>query len=437
MALRSRQALRTALLGLLIALSLALGGCVKLGTAPTRAPLPPPKPQAPPAPVRSEAYPVFDQLRQDLLRQEPALGKVNCVFAIGVDVSGSSHTSQVLEYTTKLLTDAGRYFFSPGDKVVVIPWDSRVRENQVREFDVVSGDKAVSDLQAAFEGLENLVEPESRGSNLLDARGYCMEKALGYQDKSQGQLCGVVLVFTDIRTPDMAFSRQVYTPDKLRRLRSRLTGSDSSEFTVAAYQAGEKTQIILHSLVGKAQQTTAAQSVNRTRSAPAATRPVSTPPPPPPPDTSGARALLIVVALVCLLAMVALPFTWRHRLAIGDVRESVRALGGRFKVLAGQGISPRGAVYVRAPGLEGQTLVTLEGRGPQLVAIARSGVRLNDGRSEVAIPLGRPCSLRLSIDGVPGEQVLEVQTQEFFASNTGPILGMAIAFLVVVACIIG
>lgn len=423
-----------------IAFLLALGGCLRISPEPPRAPVTSaPRPPAPPPAPRSQAYGAFEQWRADLLKQYPGLGGANAAFVFGVDVSQSAQASLVLEYTTKLLGDACRYFLAPGDKVVIVPWDSRVREQHVKSFEVAEGQQALDDLDAAFENLENLVEPESRGSNLLDARGYCMEKALGLQEQSAGGLVGVVVIFTDIRVPDFDLKQQTYAADKLKRLRSKLTGSDSAEFFVRPYQAGEKTQIIAHNLVGKLEGVASAAGLNRDRSAPVQAQRAAMPPPvAPPPDMSGLRSGLLVLGILAFVALCALPFACRLKLQIGDVRESIPAFGGAFRARIGQGVSPRGQVFVHVPGgTDGQELVTLRARGFQVVAEAGYGVRLNDGAAEREIPLGKPDTIRMTIGGVPGEQTLEVSVAEFFATNAGPIVGMGVALIVLLACIIG
>jgi hypothetical protein len=389
---------------------------------------------------RSEAYGAFEQWRADLLKDAPGLGNVNTAFVFGVDVSESAQSSLVLEYTTKLLGDACRYLLAPGDKVAVVPWDSRVREQDVKTFEVTGEQQALDDLNAAFENLENLVAPENYGSNLLDARGYCMQEALNLQEQSGGKLAGVVAIFTDIRVPDVDAKRQTFSPEKLKQLRTRFTGSDAVEFVVRSYQAGEKTQIIVHTLVGRLKDVPTVANLNRNRAAseqPAQT-PVPAPPPPPPSDSGGLRTVLLLVGILCLAALIGLPFAWRLQLQVGDVRESIPALGGTFRVKIGQGVSPRGQAFLAVPGgVEGQELVTLRARGFQVVAEAGYGVRLNDGAAEREIPLGRPDTLRMTVEGVPGEHALDVNVADFFSTNAGPVVGMIVALFLLLACIIG
>ncbi len=364
------------------------------------------------------------------------MGQSNCVFVLGMDVSGSTVSNGVLESSIKVLTDAARYLFAPGDKVIVVPWDSVIRKDRIVTFDCKDDEDSISEMSRAFENLESLVNPKDEGSNLMDARGYCTQQALRSQKESNGALLGVVLIFTDIRLPDMEEGPTAFKPEQISRLRKELAGSAQGDFDVHPYQAEEKSQIILHSLVGKGEGVAAAK-VDRTRVPTEAAPKAAEPPPPPPPDTTGARALFIILSVVCLLALIGLPFAWRHQLAIGDVRETVRAVGGRMLVKAGQGISPRGSVYVPVRGLQqDQVLLSIEGRGPQLIAVARQGVRLNDGNPELPLPLGKPFTLRVVVDGVPGEQTLELQTGDFFGTNAGPIIGMALALLVIIACII-
>jgi len=425
---------------------LALPGCLMIPSQPpapaiTRPPVAPtPRTTPPPVAVKSAAYGAFEAMRGDLLKAYPHLAGANGVFAIGVDVSGSCHATGILEYTTKLLTDMCRYFLAPGDKVAVIPWDSRIRESHVNVFDFADSDAGVDSLNASFEDLENLVDPESRGSNLLDARGYCMAKAMELAKPGEGKLCPVVLIFSDIRVPDMSFGRQKFSRSKLASLRKKLAG-DKGEFVVKTYQAGESKQIIAHTLAAPAEGLLAAK-INRMRTAAA---PVAKPraatytPPAPrkPRDYSGFRVVCIVFALAGLAACLALPLAWKHKISMGDVRETLRAFGGKVVVQAGRGISPRGVVYLPIPGLEDRPLLAFEGKGPQIIASARRGVRLNDGRTEIAIPMGRPVTLRVSVDGVPGEQELDVQVAGFLATNTGPVIGMMVAFIIMLASIIG
>lgn len=401
-------------------------------------PVPVARPPAPPPAQRSQAYGAFEQWRTDLLKDAPGLGKVNAAFVFGVDVSESARSSLVLEYTTKLLGDACRYFLTPGDKVVIVPWDSRVREDHVKTFDVTEGSQTLDDLNAAFENLESLVQPESRGSNLLDARGYCVQKALELQEQNGRKLAGVVVIFTDIRVPDVDLKQQTFTPEQLTQLRAKLAGSDATEFLVRSYQAGEKTQIFVHTLVGDLDGVPTVADLSRDRSAPVQAQKIPMPPPPSPPDTGGARTTLLVLGLLALIALCGLPFACRLKLQIGDVRESVPAFGGVFRARIGQGVSPHGVVFVHVPGgLDGQELVTLHARGFQVVAQAAYGVRLNDGAVEREIAVGKPDTIRMTVDGVPGEHTLEINVADFFATNAGPIVGMGIALLVLLACIIG
>ena len=374
-----------------------------------------------------------------MLSKGEQIGQANCAFAVGVDVSGSAHAQQVLECTIQIITDACRYFFAPGDKITVVPWDSRIREDHVKAFDYADSEEATSDLNAAFEDLENLVDPESRGSNLLDARGYCMEKALAMVEEADGKLCPVVLIFTDIRVSDVDPRRQKYTAKRLTALRKKMGAGEAVEFEAKQYEVKDGPEIVVHCLVGKNEGAVGA-GVNRTRGAaaraPTPQRRTQSQTRRRPRDSSGTKALLIILAILSLLAMIALPFAWRHKIVVGETKETLRAFGGRLVVQTGRGISPRGVVYLPVPDLEDQALLAIEGKGPQVLATARRGVRLNDGRTELTLPMGRPVTLRIAIDGIPGEQTLDVQVSEFFATNTGPIIGMIVAFIVLVVCII-
>lgn len=149
------------------------------------------------------------------------------------------------------------------------------------------------------------------------------------------------------------------------------------------------------------------------------------------------HALGIVFALLGLIGLIVLPFAWQHHITIAGTKETLRAFGGRVLIQAGSGISPRNVVFISVPGLSEQVLLAIEAKGPQLVARARRGVRLNDGRTELVVPMGRAVQLRVAIDGVPGEQTIDVNAQDFFSANAGPIIGMGIAFLVLIGCIIG
>ncbi len=424
---------------------LALPGCVKLPSAP---PPPPPRPVTPPKPVpkpqptpqKTPAFDTFEQIRDDILKNHEHVGSVKCAFAIGIDVSGSCHTNGVLEWAINVLSDMCTYFFVSGDKIMLAPWDSRIREKHVTHFDFTDAEAGVDALNNALENLESLVDPESRGSNVLDARGYCMTKALEMTDESGGTLCPVVLILSDTYTPDMEFGSQAFSIQKLRDLRAKLGGPDA-EYEPGKYPTGGKHQLVTHLLVGTGEGLATVDGIDRTRTVAAsvvAQTPVRLPTTPRRPrDYSGLRTLLMVMSLVALAGLIALPFAWKHKLVIGDARESVKAFGGRIAIQAGRGISPRGVIYLAVPDCEDRTLLTIEGKGPQLVANARRGIRLNDGRTELTIPMGRPVTLRIAIDGVPGEQVLDVQVADFFATNTGPIIGMIIALLVIVGCIIG
>jgi len=423
-------------------LVMVLPGCVLLAGKSTPAP-PPPPPKPAPAPKmvieRTDAFAAFDRIRNDLLSAAPHLGSVNGAFALGIDVSGSAHASGVLEDTIKVLTDMCGFFFSPGDRIVVIPWDSRIRENSVSTFDYNEPDEARENLTHALEALEGLVDPESRGSNVLDARGYCMERALKLWKDSGGKLCPVVLIFSDTYTPDMTFGKQKYTRERLAALRKDFAGEDG-EFAAGKYGTREGRQIILHRIIGPDADYARAEGVDRKRAEAQVkvTAPTATyTPPPPPPDYSGWRIVFMIVAILSLVALIGLPMAWRHRLLLGDTRETMRAFGGRIVVQSGRGISPRGVVFLPVPGLDDRPLVAFEGKGPQILVTARRGVRLNDGRTELTVPLGKPVTLRIAIDGVPGEQSLDVHAADFFSTNTGPIIGMITALIVLIGCIVG
>lgn len=431
---------------------IALPGCLLVGSKPAYKPRPytpapasvstsKPKPKPAPPIEKSEAWGTFDQLREKLLKDHPDLSKVSGAFAIGVDVSGSAHAKGILEYTIKLLSDMCGFFFAPGDRIALVPWDSRIREQHVHEFDFTDPDGARKSLVEAFEGLENLVDPESRGSNVLDARGFCIEQALKLAGDSDARLCPVVLIFSDTYLPDMLFKNPRYSTEKLAQLRAKMRGG-TGEFGRSDFETA-RGEIILHELVGSCEGLTRTSSINRLRSqaptAPAWQRPAQrpAPPPPPPPDHSGWRVLLIVFALLGLIGLIVLPFAWQHHITIAGTKETLRAFGGRVLIQAGSGISPRNVVFISVPGLSEQVLLAIEAKGPQLVARARRGVRLNDGRTELVVPMGRAVQLRVAIDGVPGEQTIDVNAQDFFSANAGPIIGMGIAFLVLIGCIIG
>lgn len=431
----------SALVSMALAFVSSLPGCVLLAGKSTPAPPPPPpKPGPAPKPVieRTDAFATFDRIRDDLLSAAPHLSSVNGAFALGIDVSGSAHANGVLEDTIKVLTDMCGFFFCPGDRIVVIPWDSRIRENNVSTFDYDDPDEARENLTHALEGLESLVDPESRGSNVLDARGYCMERALKLWKDTGGKLCPVVLIFSDTYTPDMAFGKQKYTRERLEALRKDFAG-DGGEFSAGKYGTREGRQIILHRIIGPDADYARADGVDRKRveAQTTVTAPATTYIPPPPPDYSGWRIVFMIVAILSLVALLGLPLAWRHRLLLGDTRETIRAFGGRILVQSGRGISPRGVVFLPVPGLDDRPLAAFEGKGPQIVVTARRGVRLNDGRTELSVPLGKPVTLRIAIDGVPGEQSLDIHAADFFATNTGPIIGMITALIVLIGCIVG
>ena len=436
------------------ALPLCLGGCIKLSARSVRqssTPVPraqpaPPRAETPKqdaAPLEAQAYPLFDALRTDLLEANPGIETSNCAFVMGIDVSKSAYDSQVIEYTTRILADCASFFFAPGDKVVVVPWDSQIRGDHVQQFDFTDAKAGDRGLNAAFESVLKLVRPESRGSNLLDARGYCMERAVKLQQDSRGQLRGVVLVFTDIRVPDGKLG-DGYTQEQLTDLRTQLAGSSTEDFDARLYTV-ERTRIWCHALSGKTPEGAApVAGLNRRRStaavtprpAPQAPLPVRTTPTPRK-DPSGTRVLLMLLSLAALVALIALPFTWQHRLAIGGSHERLRAIGGRVVIRAAEGISPPGEFYLRLPDTESRPLVALEGKGPSLVARAARGVRLNEGRTELAIPSGKAVTLRLVVEGVAGEQTVDMQLTDFWSANSGQIIGMGIAFIVLLASIIG
>lgn len=434
--------LRAAAATLLLAAALAAPGCIKLAGAPpppAYTPPTPPPPPPPPAP-RSLAYDAFDKLREDILAANPGVGRANCAIAVGVDVSGSAHVRKVLAYSIEILTDMCRYFLTAGDKVIVVPWDQDVREEHVKRFTYSDADTAVTQLNAAFSGLKDHADPSRKGSNLLDARGYCMEQALAARDEDDGKAVPVVLIFTDLVITDFDPAGHSYDAARLTGLRRDMGAGEPVEFEITRYAAPESVEVYVHWAAGTQESAAAVDETARRRS-PAVTAPSapSQPAAPPPPrgDGSGLRTLLAALALLSVLALIGLPFAWQHRLAIGDTRETIRAFGGRVLVQSGRGISPRGVVFLPVADLEDQPLFSIEGKGTQLMAIARRGVRLNEGRTELVVPTGRRCTLRIAIDGVPGEQILEVNASEFFATNTGPIIGMIVAFVVIVACIIG
>jgi len=435
-------------------------GCIKLSsrrpprhspvptvTQPRSEPAAPAPAKTPDEPLEAQAYPLFNALRNDILDKTPSLEQTNCAFVIGVDVSKSSYDSQVMEYTTRILADAGNFFFAPGDRVVVVPWDAKIREDHVEEFGFTGPRDGAGGLNAAFESILKLVRPENRGSNLLDARGYCMERAQKLQEQAGAGLRGVVLVFTDIRVPDGKLGRR-YTQEQLASLRRQFTGDTTTDFDARLYNV-ERTRIWCHVLVGKAPEgADTGKTFDRRRSTvttgpqvadaapPKAPLPVKASPRPKK-DTSGTRVLLMLLSLAALVALIGLPFTWQHHLAIGGSQERIRAIGGRVVIRAAEGIAPPGEYYLRVPDIESRPLIALEGKGPNVVARAARGVRLNDGRTLLAIPAGKPVTLRASIEGVAGEQAIELQVSDFWTANTGQIIAMGIALLVMLASIIG
>ena len=323
-----RRRLRAAGAALLLVALLAAPGCIKLAAAPPApayTPPPPPPPPPPPTP-RSLAYDAFDKMRGDILEADPQVGRANCALAVGVDVSGSAHVRKVLAYSIEVLTDLCRYFLAAGDTLIVVPWDENVREEHVKSFTYSDAETAVTQLNAAFAGLKDHPDPSRKGSNLLDARGYCMEQALAARDESDGKLVPVVLIFTDLVSTDFDPAGPWYSAARLNELRRDMGAGEAVDFDIRRYAAPENVEVYVHRAAGMQEGAASVDEAARRRSpvltAPSApTQPAS--PPPPRGDGSGLRALLSVLALLSALALIGLPFAWQHRIAIGDTRETI------------------------------------------------------------------------------------------------------------------